>query len=522
MWTWFVRRLLLMVPTFFLISLANFLLINTGDPQRTTSASPEGRVDPSRSVEAGESERIFRQTFHLDKPVLFNSRYALEDDEILWRLTTPQRPYSLPRERRADMEKLEDYGRTVVPHLLRVAEAAAAGDGRYRGAYARRWREAREVWLDSDRPPADVPWPPPEEPPAFDEAFHEQVLELALHRLYAGAPRRARVRYGGGLDPQDEAFNREVREEQRALRAIFLHSLKGPVERREALERWRAWYEGRKEEWAYSFRDKAAMFLFETRFARFWSRLVSFDLGDSYLYRRPVAELIWERLHISLLLSFGSLLLAYLISVPLGILSAVTHRSWSDRIVSVKLFALYSFPAMFLGVLLRNYLATDLKWFPVSKFESAEYPDLTVVGKFFDRLDHMVLPLATLTLGLLAYFSRYMKAGLLETIRADFVRTARAKGLAESVVVLRHAVRNSLIPIVTLLGASLPAILGGSVVVEVIFGIPGMGLLGYEAVLRKDFSVILGINILAAILTMIGVFLTDIFYALLDPRIRYR
>jgi ABC-type dipeptide/oligopeptide/nickel transport system permease component len=522
MWVWALRRFLLMIPTIFGISLINFALINIGDPQRTTSVDPEGKVDPSKSVEAGEAERIFRQTFNLDKPVFLNTRYGLEDGEILWRLATPLRAYALPVQKKENLEALEDYGRTIVPHLVRIAKAAEARDAALRADYEARWAEAREVWLAGDRPLGDVAWPPPTAPPPFDEAFHERVLELSLHRLYANAPRRARVKYSGALDPEDEAYNREVRGEQRELKLLFLRSLEGPEGRREALAGWVRWYGERRAEWDYSFGDKASMLFLETRFARYWAKLLTWDLGDSFQYRTPVSRLILDRLHISLRLAFGSLLLAYLIAVPLGILSAVTHRSASDRVISFVLFALYSFPTMFLGVLLRDHVATDLGWFPVSGFQGADWGEMTVVQKFWDRVHHCFLPLLTLTLISLASLSRYMKAGLIETIRADFVRTARAKGLSEFVVVMRHAVRNSLIPIVTLLGASLPVVIGGSVVIEVIFDIDGMGKLGWQAVLRKDYSVILGINIIAAALTMIGVFLTDLFYAMLDPRITYK
>ncbi|MHC4956722.1 MAG: ABC transporter permease, partial [Planctomycetota bacterium] len=208
--------------------------------------------------------------------------------------------------------------------------------------------------------------------------------------------------------------------------------------------------------------------------------------------------------------------------VPLGILSAATHGHASDKAISLVLFALYSLPAMFLGVLLRNHLGTDLRVFPVSGFESADFERMTLLEQVADMGHHLVLPLATLTLGSLAFYSRYMKAGLIETIRADFVRTARAKGLPEFVVVMKHGVRNSLIPIVTLLGASLPAVVGGSIIVETIFGIDGMGRFAWEAFGRRDYTIILGVNLLAAILTMVGVFLTDLLYAVLDPRIRYR
>ncbi len=521
MLSWAIRRLLLMIPMLFGISLINFAIINFSDPTRTSAANADGRVDPSQSVEAGEAERIFRQTFNLDKPAFFNTRYNIEDDEILWRLMTAQRVYALPSARTGNLKVLEDYGRTIVPHLVRLAKKGRDRKCDY-DSYNERWKAERSVWLKHDRPIGDIEWPPPADAPAFDEAFQEIVLELALHRLYANAPRRAHVKYGGGLSKEDAAYNREVRAEQRNLKTLFLEGLKDEEGRRSALAGWSAWSEGHADEWEYSFWRKTEMLFFETRFARYWKRLVSFDLGDSFLYRTPVSTLIWERLHISLILSFGSLILAYLIAVPLGILSARTHGSASDRVVSIALFAMYALPTMFLGILLRDWFATQLGWFPVSKFKGSGYDDMTVVEQFKDVAWHTTLPLITMTVGSLAYLSRYMKSGLIENLRADYVRTARAKGLSEFVVTMRHAVRNSLIPIITLLGASLPAIIGGSVIVEVVFDIDGMGKLGWQAVLRQDYAVILGINILAAILTMVGVFLTDLFYALLDPRISYK
>jgi len=225
---------------------------------------------------------------------------------------------------------------------------------------------------------------------------------------------------------------------------------------------------------------------------------------------------------ISLTLSLGSLILAYIFALPLGILSGVTHGSTSDRITTVVLFALYSMPIMFVGLLLRDYFTTDWQLLPARGFRSENYEQLTSVGQIWDVVVHVTLPLIALTIGSLAYYSRFMKSGLLEVIRADFIRTARAKGLSEFVVVMRHAARNSLIPIVTLLGASLPVIIGGSVIVEVIFQIDGMGLLGYNAVLQRDYGVLLGLNIITAVLTMAGILLTDVFYAVLDPRISYK
>jgi peptide/nickel transport system permease protein len=235
-----------------------------------------------------------------------------------------------------------------------------------------------------------------------------------------------------------------------------------------------------------------------------------------------VWKLITDRMGVSLTLSCGSLLLAYLLSIPLGILSAVTHRSRSDTASTVALFGLYSLPAMFVGTLLLQYFAIDWRAFPVGAFHSSHFEDLTVVGKIKDVAWHLVLPVATLTLASLAFYSRYMKAGLIEIIREDYVRTARAKGLSEFVVVLKHALRNGLIPIITLIGGALPVILGGAVIDEFIFEIEGMGKLAYESVLKQDYAVLMGLNILTAVLTMVGIFLADLAYAVVDPRIRYR
>lgn len=523
MWAYFLRRSLLMIPTLFGISLFNFLLINSADAPRAGSMSADGVVDSSASAESGEAERIFRAGFNLDKPVLFNTRFGLDDDEIVWLLTTPMRAYSQIAEKKAARDLLEDYGRTIVPHLIRVGAFQDAIPAEIRESYEERWRDAREEWIAGD-PPLDesIPWPPPEEAPAFTAEFRAALLLKTLDRLYFNAPRRTRALRGASPTEEDAAFNKEVAAEQLELRAIFDRTRGDDPDPEGAFAEWVAWYEPLAAEWDYSFGDKVEMFFFETRFAKFWDRLLSFDLGDSFIYRRPVTELIMERLPVSLTLAFGSLIIAYLIAIPLGILSGVTHGSLGDQIVTLMLFALYSAPVMFVGVLLRDYVSTDWKWLPGRGFESDTHDQMTTVGQAVDVLKHVILPMAALTLGSIAYYSRFMKAGLLEVIRADFIRTARAKGVTEFVVIMRHAVRNSLIPVVTLLGASLPVLIGGSVIVEVIFQINGMGLLGYDAVLRRDYSILLGVNLVAAVLTMVGVLLTDLLYAVLDPRIAYK
>jgi peptide/nickel transport system permease protein len=233
-----------------------------------------------------------------------------------------------------------------------------------------------------------------------------------------------------------------------------------------------------------------------------------------------------SKLKYSLSLSVVSLILAYLIAIPLGIFAAVDRGSKSERSLTVGLFMLYSLPSFFVATLLLIFFSqgsdtTWLRWFPTGGFQSREYAELTVFSKLKDVIWHLVLPITCLTYGSLAALSRYMRTGLLEVLQADYVRTARAKGLPESQVIGKHALRNGLLPILTLLAGLLPAVLGGSVIIEYIFGIPGMGLWTIDSIYQRDYNVIMAVELLTTVLVLFGILLTDLSYALVDPRIRY-
>jgi peptide/nickel transport system permease protein len=234
-----------------------------------------------------------------------------------------------------------------------------------------------------------------------------------------------------------------------------------------------------------------------------------------------------SKLPYSLSLSLSSLLLAYLISIPIGIHSAVKRDTAVDRTVTVGLFMLYSLPSFFVGTLLLFYFSSGsyvaaLRWFPIGGFRSADPMDLTSLEQIGDVLWHLVLPVLCMTYGSFAALSRYMRGGLLGVIASDYVRTARAKGLSERVVIWKHAVRNGLLPVLTLLAGLLPAVLGGSVIIEVIFGIPGMGLWMIDSIYQRDYNVIMCVELLSTILVLVGILLSDLSYALVDPRIRYQ
>jgi peptide/nickel transport system permease protein len=230
-----------------------------------------------------------------------------------------------------------------------------------------------------------------------------------------------------------------------------------------------------------------------------------------------------ERVPVSIKLSGISLILAYLVSIPLGIYSSTHQYSRGDKVATVALFALYSLPNFWVATLAIVYLGGGDFWnvFPVFGLQSTGSENWPLWERIADEAWHLVLPITCMTYYTFAALSRYMRASMLEVIRQDFIRTARAKGLSERLVVYRHALRNSLIPIVTLMADLLPALIGGSIVVETIFSIPGMGQLSFEAVLNRDYPLIMAIFTLSALLTLVGILLADLLYTIVDPRIAY-
>ncbi len=268
------------------------------------------------------------------------------------------------------------------------------------------------------------------------------------------------------------------------------------------------------------------------QYSRLVTRLVTLDLGNRWQDGRPISEVIGEALPVTMLLSFLSLAIAYIVAIPVGVYSAVRQNSVSDRIATVVLFTLYSLPSFWVGTMLLVFLASgeyvDCSWsespgcFPLQGWHSFEgFGAMPWYAKLLDVGWHIVLPVVTLTYNAFASLSRYMRTGMLETVRQDYIRTARAKGLSERVVIFKHALRNSVIPIVTLFGLTLPYLISGSVIVESIFGIRGMGLVFLEALRMPDYPLLITIVAFTAVITMVGILVSDILYAVVDPRITY-
>lgn len=259
-------------------------------------------------------------------------------------------------------------------------------------------------------------------------------------------------------------------------------------------------------------------------YQQYWiwvKKIAVLDLGKSFSPdRRPVADKIMERLPITISLNVLSLALILMIAIPIGVLAAVHQDSWFDKITSVAVFIGFAIPTFWLALLLMIFLGVHLAWLPISGIRSLNYEYLPPGAAFWDLLKHLILPVLLSAFGGLAGLSRYMRANMLEVIRQDYIMTARAKGLSERVVIYKHALRNALLPVITILGLSIPGLIGGSVIFETIFAIPGMGQLFYMAVMSRDYPTIMGILFIGAILTLLGNLIADVSYALADPRIR--
>lgn len=250
-------------------------------------------------------------------------------------------------------------------------------------------------------------------------------------------------------------------------------------------------------------------------------RVATLDFGESFKDSRPVLAVIAERLPATFLLSGLSLLLLFILGVPLGVAAAYYQNRFVDRFTTIFTFVGFSMPSFWFALMLMLLLGVQWNMFPISGMVSTNFDYLSWYEKPWDLLSHLFLPMVVTTFGGLASVSRYARTSMLEVIRQDYIRTARAKGLPEHTVIFKHALRNALIPIATLLGLSLPGLIGGSFIIETLFAWPGMGRLGFEAVFSHNYPLLMGIGVISGFLTLVGNLLADISYAWLDPRIRY-
>ena len=275
------------------------------------------------------------------------------------------------------------------------------------------------------------------------------------------------------------------------------------------------------EEWMEQLRDTYGMDKgIIMGFFSWCGKAVRGDFGDSWKWTVPVTEKFKDAVGISFIMGLISFFFEIIIAIPLGIIAATKQYSKTDNIITVVAMACYSLPTFFFASLLKLVFCVRLGWFELGGLVGRNYMYLDTMGKFLDRAHHLVLPIVTLVVISIGGLMRYTRTNMLEVLNADYIRTARAKGLSERKVIYNHAFRNTLIPLVTILGGSLPGLFSGALITETLFSIPGIGFVSYQSMVSGDIPFSMFYLVFLSILTLLGNLITDILYAVVDPRVR--
>ena len=470
-----IKRLLLTIPTFFAISLIIFLVLNVAPGKPGAQSSGQG--ESTTGQEQKESYRIFKEQFNLDRPILLNTRFNLDTAEVreMLAISSNLSGEEGARERIEASDDLDDYGNYLVQHLL--------------------------VLLDDADP---------------------EIRRLAANQLTAASQSRFVNDRRGDAEAAREQ-NREIGKANDLVKTWGYTADAPDADKLAIHKQWKDWYSKNEETYVYSAGEKLSIFFTDTRFFKYWDNLLHLDFGVSTVDRKPVLDTVLSKLKYSLSLTTTAVILAYIISVPTGIFSAVKQGKPIDSVITVLLFVMYSLPTFFTGTVLLKLLSEGdpVAWFPTGNFQSMDVGAMTTWQSTKDIVWHLILPIATYTSTALAALSRYARTGVIDVIRADYIRTARAKGLSEPVVILKHAVRNGMIPVLTLLGGLLPTLVAGSVVIEVIFNIPGMGQFLFSSINLRDYNAVMAVLLASSSLALMGILLSDLSYALVDPRISF-
>lgn len=538
MLTYLARRILLMIPTLLGISFVTLLLIRLapGDPVQ----AQVGGLQAGKGGLSPEEIEAMRRTYFLHLPLILPNLNPEDSDtvnqKLVDNLTSPDQdvrdrtirqfvrrggiglPMAIEAIDGATPEATETLLmalEALAPRLLLEDDLKAAGEGdadqaAFWGEYldANRslytpqgGRDAVSAWLAS----------PTDETTLTLRRADTQALTPLADAL-KDAPR-------GGEDAK------------RIFESISIVTLAdytiqegddaAAIER--VYESWKSfWYKTKADFVQFEGSSRVVAMFTETQYFKWVTRIFTLNFDRSSRDNLPIKDKLWEKLQPTLLLALLSLALSYIIAIPIGVFSAVKQYTFADQATTFFLFVLYSLPSFWVAMLLQRYLCggEGLDIFPLAGLSSEGAENLAFVPWLLDRLWHLVLPVFCLTYASFASLSRYQRVGMLDTIRADFIRTARAKGLSERVVIFKHALRNSVIPIITLMGLQLPFLVSGAVIVEMIFQIQGMGLETLQAIRIRDLNWIMASVTLTAVMTMVGILFSDILYALIDPRIQ--
>jgi len=497
MWNYTLRRLLLIPITLFCIILVNFVIINLapGDPTTVTEVSQEGMAmrREDRSTAFGGDERYlqFREFYGLTLPILYNTWPSLSLSYVqntLWQLEnrkyTPDDPKEMPvKEYDSLRVTFGDQSRFIMPHLLNVIET------------------------------------PDTEPP---------IRHLAAHFFIRGGTRPGYTGYN--LTPDQKKWNQKVTEDDQLLRSMMWEKTASQEKINAKIDQMKNWYHQNKA--FYNFepdgKQKIGIFFLETRFTRYMSRVIHLDFGtlrnDS---NKLVLTEVVKRFKYSLTLAVIPMFITFFLCQLFGFVMAFWQRSWPDYTLNVLFLILYAIPVFVVAPFLIENVALHHDFpftnipIPISGFTSPDriYEMQTSSQRLFDVIQHIALPIVAVMYGSLAAEARLSRTAILEVLRQDYVRTAWAKGLPPSTILIKHVGRNAAITIVTSLAGSLGIILGGSLIVETLFDINGFGKFFYDAVINRDYNVIMFSALAGSFLTLVGYLVADLAYMWLDPRI---
>lgn len=495
MYSYLLRRLILLPLTLLSIVMVNFIIINLapGDPVSITQRTPEGgagRQDNSNNISLGIDDRYlqFREFYGLTLPILFNTWPSIPLSKVekdLWILVhrrwSPESKEDIPFK---EFDKLRitlgDQARFIMPHLLSI--------------------------INDDQ--ANLP-----------------IRLMAIRFFVRGGIRQGFV--GGNLTPEQREWNRKVAEDN----DILLSQLNEPVESiQKTIKTINTWYESNKIFYRFtpSWQEKISIFFFETRFMQYMNRVIHLDFGTMRNNpNKKVIDEVTKRFKYSLTLSLLPMAITLFLCLFFGFLMAYKQNRWPDITLNLLFLILYAIPIFVVApfliekiALYNNFPFTNIP-IPISGFTSPDaiYNNQTTFQRLFDVIQHICLPLLAIIYGSLAAQARLSRTAVLEVLRQDYVRTAWAKGVPPFTILFHHVGRNAAIPIVTSIAGSLGVVLGGSLIVETLFGIDGFGKFFYEAVINRDYNVIMFSALSGSFLTLIGYLLADISYTWLDPRI---
>lgn len=479
MLNYILRRILIFIPTLFIISLLAFVISVSSpiDPVAMSMAEDEGMVNDVQSyLNVQENRQRMRERFNLHLPVFYFRVASAAEPDTLYKIYDRDRRKSLGKllSRSGNWPAVQAYHSSL--HQLKLAHIGLR-------------QQALE--LDTNR-----------RQQAMDAIINSSALVNAL--LSIASPAGIENRFS----QLDTLYQRA--ENLQSLTPFF--------------ERVKVNYEAVKND-TQIWKTYLPSFIWHGSQNQYhiWMTgiLFYFDFGNSYKNMLPVSRRIGDLFFWSFIFTITSIVLAYFIAIPLGILGATWHGSKFDRITTVIVFAMDSLPGFWVATLLLVTFANPdvLNWFP-SSFNEVRLGDESLLSSFFSDINRLVLPLIAYTYGQIAFVSRLMRSSMLEVIRQDYIRTAKAKGLRRRFVLLRHALRNAALPLITSFAGILPALIGGNVILETIFSIPGMGREIFQACFDKDIPMIMAVFTLTGALAILGYLVTDLLYVLVDPRIK--